>query len=175
MRSQWSTPTLERLTDYCAFEKKTRLAALYQQTKNDFSIYGILKRSSVQLSKLKSSALLEPKSFPAQQIEMWALPLRANTRVIDLLMATILLVSAEILGIFLSLVYLQQEYSCAKAFIYLLARAYVRACALRASARARRANREYFLLARTLLDTHTHPRVNLWLSAAILLIHAFIH
>ena len=117
MRSQWSMPTLERLTDYCAFEKKTRLAALYQQTKNDFSICGILKRSS---------ALLEPKSFPAQQIEMWALPLRANTRVIDLLMATILLVSAEILGIFLSLVYLQHAYSCAKAFIYLLARTYVR-------------------------------------------------
>ena len=102
--SQWSTPTLERLTDYSTFQKKTRLAAFYQQTKNDFSIYGILKRSSVQLSKLKSSALLKPKSFSAQQIEMWALPLRANACAIDLLMATILLhVSAEILGIFLTL------------------------------------------------------------------------
>jgi len=30
----------------------TRLAAFYQQTKNDFSMYGFLKRSSVQPSKL---------------------------------------------------------------------------------------------------------------------------
>ena len=152
MRSQWSTPTLERLTDYCAFEKKTRLAALYQQTKNDFSIYGILKRSSVQLSKLKSSALLEPKSFPAQQIEMWALPLRANTRVIDLLMATILLVSAEILGIFLSLVYLQHAYSCAKAFIYLLARTYVRV----ASECARASSKPRALSTRSHSTRHVH-------------------
>ena len=55
------------------FRKKLqpRLAAFYQQTKNDFSIYGILKWSSVQLSKLKSSALLKPK-------HIIAIPLSSN-------------------------------------------------------------------------------------------------
>ena len=41
--------------DYCIC-KNTRLAAFYRQTKNGFSIHGLLKRSSVQLGKLKSSA-----------------------------------------------------------------------------------------------------------------------
>ena len=58
--------------DYCIC-KNTHLAAFYQQTKNGFSIYSLLKRSSVKLIKLKSSAFLNPKVHTADKIEMWVL------------------------------------------------------------------------------------------------------
>ena len=65
--------------DYCIC-KNTRLAAFYQQTKNCFSIHGLLKRSSVQLSKLKSSAFRNPIVTQLTKSRCGRCPREQNTR-----------------------------------------------------------------------------------------------
>ena len=59
------------------------LVAFYQKKKNGFSIHGLLKRSSVQLSKLKSSAFWNPKVTQLTKSRCGRCPREQNTRAID--------------------------------------------------------------------------------------------